>query len=283
MGRGRTASIGGAETRENARLDFQTTGDNDASMRALHRVAIGASVFATTAAQSQDVVVTPRATVSGVVTNVARRPLVGAEVRLVADTGLREQPQAGGVRTGEQGQFVLSGGVAPRNWLRVTLTGYEPEAVELFFPRDSMRPLVIELERSATDSGRSENRDSSLDDRQLSEFVERRRSNAMGHFYTRKDIVARQPQYLSELLRNLPGVVVSASRSGGYALRMRGCRYAPVIWIDRTRAEGIELDEVARVDEVAALEVYTGPSGVPAQYLDRSNVGCGTILVWSRN
>ena len=261
-------------------MTFRPPGDNDASMRALRRVAIGASIFGATAAQSQGVV-GHRATVSGVVTDVARRPLVGAEVRLVADTAPTGEPQAGAVRTGEQGQFVLSGSIVRRNWLRVTLTGYEPEAIELFFPRDSMRPVVIELERSAADAARIE--DSSQTGGQLNEFLERRRSNAIGHFYTRKDIVARQPQYLSELLRNLPGVIVSASRSGGYTLRMRGCRYAPVIWIDRTRAEGIELDEVARVDEVGALEVYTGPAGVPAQYLDRSNVGCGTILVWSRN
>jgi hypothetical protein len=250
-------------------------------MGALVRVAVGVAVIGASAVHGQGLVVPPRATVTGAVTDLAGRPLAGAEVLLLAGDTVASESQAG-VRTGDGGRFALSGSIQRRNWLRVSLPGYESRAVELFFPRDSTRPLSIELQRAVSDSARSEDGDSVLADPGLEEFLERQRTNALGHFYTRKQILARQPQYLSELLRSLPGVVVNTSRSGGYTLRMRGCRYAPVVWIDRTRAQGIELDEVARVDEVAALEVYTGPAGVPAQYLDRSNVGCGTVLVWSR-
>lgn len=117
----------------------------------------------------------------------------------------------------------------------------------------------------------------------LREFHERRRSNTLGHFYTRKEILERQPRFLSEILRTVPGLTISTSRTGpGFVIRARGCRYAPVVWIDRSRVPATELDEIVRIDEVAAMEVYVSPAGVPAQYTDRSNVGCGTIIIWSQ-
>ena len=263
-------------------LDIAAARGNDGQMRAPLRLALTIVFLGATTAPHPAVAVPQSATVTGTVTDPRARPLIGAEVRLVAsDTGAG-RTQMAAARTGDDGRFVLSSDIQRRNWLRVSFAGYTSRSVELFFPRDSVRPLVIRLERAVADSAGRDDRDTSLADIRFAEFLERRRTNSLGHFYTRKDILARQPQYLSELLRSLPGVIVNASRSGGYTLRMRGCRYGPVIWLDRTRAQGMELDDVARVDEVGAVEVYTGPSGVPAQYLDRSNVGCGTILVWSR-
>jgi hypothetical protein len=154
--------------------------------------------------------------------------------------------------------------------------------VELFFPRDSARALLILLEPAPQDLAAMEVRDSSLPEGLLKGFMDRRQSNALGHYFTREEILARQPQFLSELLRTVPGVTIAQSRVGGFRIRMRGCRYAPLVWVDGSRLPGLELDEIARTDDVAALEVYTTPAGVPAQYLDRSNVGCGTILVWTR-
>lgn len=116
----------------------------------------------------------------------------------------------------------------------------------------------------------------------LREFNERRRSNSLGYFYTRVEIMQRRSRFLSEALRSVPGLTISTSRTGpGFVIRARGCRYAPVLWVDRGRVGDTEVDELVRIDEVAAVEVYTSPAGVPAQYTDRSNVGCGTIIVWT--
>ena len=184
-------------------------------------------------------------------------------------------------QTDQEGRFVAVGSIQGRSWLHVRHFGFQTRDVELFFPRDSTRLLLILLELAAPDVAGMEGRDSSGDEGLLKAFHERRQSNSLGHYFTRDEILSRRPQFLSEMLRNVPGVTISQAREGGFRLRMRGCRYAPLVWIDGSRTPGTELDEVARVDDVAGMEVYTSPSGVPAQFLDRSNVGCGTILVWT--
>lgn len=217
---------------------------------------------------------TQHTTLRGTVTGSAGRPLAGAQVRLM-DAGA----EISVTRTEQDGGFVVAGIIRGRSRLQVRSDGFKDGDLELFFPRDSTRALSIELEPAGTIS---DDRDSTSGEGWRPKFYERRRTNSLGHYFTRAEIDARKPLYLSEMLRTIPGVSISQDgTSSGFHVRMRGCRYAPVVWIDGTRMPGTELDDVARVDDVAAMEVYTTPSGVPAQYLDRSNVGCGTILVWT--
>lgn len=214
--------------------------------------------------------------INGMVTDSIGRPLAGAEVRLVVqDSGVSV------ATTDDEGRFVVAGLLQGRSRLHLRRLGFHSRDVELFFPRDSTRPLFIQLEAAALGMEATEVSDSSG----LGwprEFEQRRQSNSYGHYFTRDDIAKRRPVFLSEMLRTVPGVLVGQLRTGGFRLRIRGCRYAPMVWIDGTRFPDTELDELARVDDVGAMEVYPTSAGVPAQYLDRSNVGCGTILVWSR-
>ena len=213
-------------------------------------------------------------TVVGVVSQSNGRPLVGAEVRLVVADSLLDS-----TRTDGDGRFTARGVLSSKPKLVIRQDGFVPRNVELFFPRDSLRVLVVELEPNM---GVGAADDSVAATTWLREFHERRRSSSLGHFYTRREILDRQSSFLSEALRSVPGLTISASRTGpGFIIRARGCRYGPVIWVDRGRVADTELDEIVRVDEVAAVEVYTSAAGVPAQYMDRSNVGCGTIIVWS--
>jgi hypothetical protein len=45
------------------------------------------------------------------------------------------------------------------------------------------------------------------------------------------------------------------------------------------RTPGVEIDDVAHGNDLAALEIYSSLIGVPPQYADRTAT-CGTILVW---
>jgi hypothetical protein len=215
-------------------------------------------------------------TVVGVVSQMNGRPLVGTEVRLVVADSLVDSTWTDG-----DGRFATKGVLSSKPRLRIRHDGFVPREVELFFPRDSLRVLAVELEPALnTAAGAAD--DSVAASTWLREFHERRRSSSLGHFYTRREILERQSSFLSEALRSTPGLTITASRTGpGFIIRARGCRYGPVIWVDRGRVADTELDEVVRVDEVAAVEVYTSAAGVPAQYMDRSNVGCGTLIVWS--
>jgi hypothetical protein len=258
-------------------LDFGTAKGNDADMEIPWRFSLVALLAASLQAQSGPTAGIQHPSINGMVTDSIGRPLAGTEVRLVVkDTVVSV------TRTDEDGRFAVAGNIQGRSLLQLRRLGFQLREVELFFPRDSTRPLLIQLEVAAQELGATQVLDSSGAHGWLREFLERRQSNSHGHYFTRDDILKRRPQFLSEMLRTVPGVSIGQLRTGGFRLRMRGCRYAPMIWIDGTRAPGSELDEVARADDVGALEVYPTPAGVPAQYLDRSNVGCGTILVWTR-
>lgn len=258
-------------------LDFRRTTGNDAAMTTLGHFALAALLSAGLQAQSTTNAAPPRMTIAGFVTDSTGHPLVGAEVRLVV-----QDTAVGTTRTDEDGRFALTGRVEGRSRLHARRVGFKPRDLELFFPRDSARSILIQLESAAQDLAAAEVLDSSGAVGGLRDFHLRRQSNRLGHYFTRQEIGRRQPLFLSEMLRGIPGVLIAQSRTGGFVIRTRGCRYGPVIWIDGTRAPGSELDELARADDVGGMEVYTTPAGVPAQYLDRSNVGCGTILVWTR-
>ena len=48
-----------------------------------------------------------------------------------------------------------------------------------------------------------------------------------------------------------------------------------------TAAPAEQLDLLVHPDNVAAIEVFPSPAGVPVQYNNRGSA-CGVILVWTR-
>ena len=114
----------------------------------------------------------------------------------------------------------------------------------------------------------------------LREFFEHKQQRAsFGRFLLQHEIRQLGPINPSDLFRNIPGVVV-ATASGGNTLRIRGCQ--PMVWLDGQRVPGAELDEVIHPSEIAAIEFYPSNAGIPAQYMERRNRLCGSVLVWTR-
>jgi hypothetical protein len=141
-------------------------------------------------------------------------------------------------------------------------------------------PILIVLDPNPAELGTVKVQEMAAErDERLRGFYARKMANSFGRYFEQSDIERRHPQYLSELLRTIPGVVLAPSSRGGFAVRLRGC--APLVWVDGVRVPNAQLDELADPSDVAGLEVYSSFAGVPAQYFDRS-ANCGTILVWSR-
>jgi outer membrane receptor for monomeric catechols len=95
--------------------------------------------------------------------------------------------------------------------------------------------------------------------------------------------------FLSDVLRKVPGVVVRPGSRMGNVVRLRNCassvsegRGAPLVWVDGVRIPNTEVDDAARVADVAGIEIYPSLAGVPATYFDRS-ASCGTILIWTKS
>ena len=55
-----------------------------------------------------------------------------------------------------------------------------------------------------------------------------------------------------------------------------------MVWLDGQKIPGAELDEVIQPSEIAAIEFYPSSAGIPAQFLERQNRLCGSVLVWTR-
>jgi hypothetical protein len=114
----------------------------------------------------------------------------------------------------------------------------------------------------------------------------RRRSIGAGRFVSRADIDRRQPQFVTDMLEGIPGIVVRNGdfRVTSYAVQ-RGC--VPTIVLDnvaiRKRGQelGIRLDDMVRPEYIEAIEVYARGSGLPAQFGGRESP-CGAIIIWTR-
>ena len=117
---------------------------------------------------------------------------------------------------------------------------------------------------------------------------ERRRRMGVGRFLDEKEIERRKPTLLTDLLRTLPGVYVVPSVWGGVEALMRDgrglatgmCR--PDLVIDGGRQVSdstFPINTLVWANEVRAVEVYTQPSSVPAEF--QTVKECGAIVVWT--
>ena len=213
---------------------------------------------------------------AGTVADHDGNPVEGAEVALIEhDSATRL------VRSDSAGRFEMASLPAALVVLRVRRLGYESRNVSVNITSEDHRSSVmISLAAApAKLNGVSVVDIANEPDAHLREFYERKATNNFGHYVEQSAIESRRPQFLSEMLRHVPGVAVLASRRIGNTVKIRGC--SPLVWVDGVRMPGAELDEVIQPAEAAAVEIYNSFAGIPAQYFDRSAT-CGTVLVWTR-
>jgi hypothetical protein len=217
-----------------------------------------------------------RYSVAGTVTGLDGVALPDAEITIIAGRidSLR-------VRSDTAGHFSAAGLSSAAVTVSVRRLGYQPKSVNAVLRETGSIPLVIALDPNPAELGTVKVREIAEEpDARLREFYARKATNNFGRFIEGSDIEKRHPQFISEMMRSVPGVSLSASGRVGNTLRIRGC--APLVWIDGVRIPNSQIDEVVTPSDVAALEVYSSFAGIPAQYFDRSAT-CGTILVWSRS
>ena len=114
---------------------------------------------------------------------------------------------------------------------------------------------------------------------------DRRKKLGFGHFISRDEIARRDPLLVTDLLRTVPGVRLQPGGfAGRYIVRMRSARCDPLVWLDGSPLSAGYFDIDALVPQsIEAIEVYTGPSTVPAQFMDPRGISsCGVIVVWTR-
>jgi len=212
-------------------------------------------------------------TVAGVIRDVGGIPISDAEVGIVSGARLQQI-----VTTAADGKFLITGvawGTVP---LRIRRLGYAMQSFDVDTRVPSSATLEIVLRTVASEL--EEVTIAASDQVKLREFYEHKQQRAsFGRFLEQHDIRRLGPINPSDLFRTVPGVVISTA-SGGNTIRIRGCQ--PMVWVDGQRVPGAELDEVIHPSEIAAIEFYPSNAGIPAQYLERGNRLCGSVLVWTR-
>lgn len=127
-----------------------------------------------------------------------------------------------------------------------------------------------------------------------------RLGSGVGTFITREQIEARRPTFMVDLLREIPGVIVTGSGPGNRSsvtfaraqamAQMSGCEAQ--IWVDgflmnrrsgalRSAPADFRLDDVVSPMDVEGIEVHRGLGTVPAEFLN-PDARCGVIAIWTR-
>jgi hypothetical protein len=262
-------------------------------------VALGGSVArgATQPAVASAAAVAATYTVTGTVVNQEGTTLADAEVSLLQHDSVTRR-----VRTDANGRFRVEGLTEASNVFRVRRLGYHAKTISVHIvTADRMANVFVTLDPSVASLDPMRVVDDEDDympplDARLEGFYKRAQSNSFGRYITEAMIEKAHPQWVSELMRTLPGVMVRPNKATpdsrsrfGNTVRFRNCgvqwqsseKVGPLVWVDGVRMPGAELDDVTQGNDVAAIEVYPSLAGIPAQFFDRSAV-CGTILVWTK-
>lgn len=115
--------------------------------------------------------------------------------------------------------------------------------------------------------------------------MEQNRSVGIGRFLTRDELGRWGGTPVALVVGSVPGMsAVREPRGRGYRLAGRGgC--APLVFLDgmEVRMEGTTLDDLVRVDMLEGVEIYRGPSELPAELYGTNFRGaCGAVALWTR-
>lgn len=240
---------------------------------------------------SLPMVINAQSTVAGkVVTDSARLPVAGAEVRAV---------RPGVVATTDSaGRFNLRN-LPPGPVAIVTRAlGFAPDSTIIDLGPDETLSSEIRLKRRISTLGEVRVRDSAPSPipAKLMAFDERRRVATGGHFLDSTVIVKWVNRKTGDLLSMVSGVDVQRVRSAAYVTGSRGpqpltasasSRPVPCfmdVYLDGAplaiAGTAFDVNSIG-LNHLVAIEVYTGPSNTPAQY-NRTSKACGVVLLWTK-
>lgn len=215
------------------------------------------------------------ASLMGRVVNAAGAPVKGARVDVVGT--------AGAALTNENGEFAVSNlpsgtqvlvarqlGFAPVE-VNVELSARAPKRVEILM-KDPARVLQPVLVKAAREEG--------LD----KVGFNRRLKSGLGHFLTTEQIEERNPVYLSDLFRTMPGLRVTNNGGQMTVESSRGYGTCVNYYLDGSPWQSLyagDLDQLVPPNEIAAVEVYNG-SSTPAEFQQPGQSSCTSVVMWTR-
>lgn len=224
--------------------------------------------------------------IDGLVTDSALAPMAAAEI------GILRTPVK--ITTNAQGRFRITDVKMGTYILMLRKFGYSPIASVVSVTAGDTTKLMYSLQRLTAgklDTVRiTERRES----RTMMEF-ERRRQLGVGRFMTLAEIERRGSIDVGTLLRTFTELsVVRNDATGVTSLQNRrdqgnmltatgaGACATQVVVDNIPMPAEVDVELLPRPSEIAGIEVYAGPSGVPAQF-SGTNRQCGMVLIWTKD
>jgi hypothetical protein len=217
--------------------------------------------------------------VRGTVTTTSGGPIGGAYLLL----SLPNRGSTTSVESDEDGKFNAVGVPAGPAWLVARRIGYRPDSVQVTVNAGETVESTVHLERIAVELDRVQvigRRDVTGP---MAGFYKRMGQGA-GRFFTASDIDRRNASRMSDMFRMIPGMRIE-SRGFQSAIRMRGSRCAPLVWLDAQPLFAGEVDlDAFDPRTFEGMEIYSGAASVPVEFQgnQRMSSACGTIVLWSK-
>src|SRR5919106_998136 len=223
---------------------------------------------------SRDTVLRGPARLTGTVLNESNRPVRDAIVEVVR-TGMS-------TATDTAGRFQLANLPVGTHALEVRRVGFAPQHIPVQLASRSPSTVNVVLEKPVRMLDAVEVTETVYSRRQVE--LERRRRRGFGHFITREDLERRAASQLSDVLRSVPGVRVYSSPTGNVVVFQRGSSFSgpcrPTVYLDGMRlGTNEDLDFLANVNSLEAVEVYTSAGQAPVEFWSG---GCGSLVLWTR-
>ena len=191
------------------------------------------------------------------------------------------------------GRFVIRVRRAGTNVLTVRRLGYEARSFAIEVPSNDTAEVQLPLERTATQLDTVTVVDRPAVSPRLDAFEQRLRAKRGGWFLTRAQIDSQHPIETADLLRRAVGVEVVRKDLRTRILSKRGMVWnyrtmqaelctMPVGVDGRIMEQEFDINTIPSAD-IHGIEVYSGPSSVPTEYLgSMPNNFCGLVMVWTR-
>ena len=209
------------------------------------------------------------------------RPVAGARV-MVWGTGLEAATDGDGV-------FALQGLPGGTHTLEARAVGFMPAETPVDIVQGAPGATEVELTNFGITLDTVRVSAKRLYTSRREADFERRVHTGTGHLIDEKEIEKRKPLVLTDLLRNVPGVMILPDQHSWDVAYMRGgqsvlgsglCR--PDLMVDGIRVANDEmfpLNSMVSTTEIRAVEVYAHSAMVPADLASAS--GCGVIVIWT--
>lgn len=221
-----------------------------------------------------------------VVDAATQQPVAGVSVLLIdASSGISRQ-----ALSDDLGRFVIVAPESGRYRLRTQRIGYAQSETEFIQVKgDETVTVEVSMPVSAVNVApilvqQRTRRISSM----LQDFYDRKDRGVNGVFLTRADIEQRNPQRLTDLLGEVPGLDVSSANSAGgrnvRVTRAIGPEACPLnVYVDGRQYKQFDASglDTFNPHDLDGIEIYKGLAEVPAEF-GGGPARCGVLALWTR-